>query len=135
MTTATPLAQYPWPLFLGGVVGLVLALGLAVRGRRGAGPAHVISVTASVVAGASLGAFAGLLWLWGGPMSNPVSCLYSCNEVVQFLSNEQFRQIVLMADLAWVLPVMSLAAGAVAVWSWRRGTGPVSRRRASGGSP
>jgi len=121
VTPVTPLAQFPWPLFLGAGVGLALAVGVSLRGLRGEGPGRLLSVSASAVAGASTGAFAGLVWLWVGPMSNPVSCLYSCNEVAQFLSNEQFRQIVLMTDLAWVLPVTALLSAAVAVWSWRRG--------------
>lgn len=56
-----------------------------------------------------------LVWLWGVPMSNPVACLYSCDDAVQFLSNEQFRQIMLMSDLAWILPAIALASAAVAV--------------------
>lgn len=122
MTPMTPLAQFPWPLVLGGGVGLALAVGVCLRGLRSEGLSRILSLLASAVAGASSGALAGLVWLWVGPMSNSVSCLYSCNEVVQFLSNEQFRQIVLMVDLAWVLPVTALLAVAVAVWSWWRGT-------------
>ncbi|WP_407334552.1 hypothetical protein [Dietzia kunjamensis] len=121
MTPITPLVQFPWPLFLGAGVGLALAVGVSLRGLRSERRRRILAVSASAVAGASTGAFAGLVWLWGGPMSKPVSCLYSCNEVAQFLTNEQFRQIVLMTDLAWVLPVTALLFAAVAVWSWRRG--------------
>ena len=113
----TPLVQFPWPLFLGAGVGLALAVGVSLRGLRDGGPGLILPVSASAVAGA----FAGLVWLRAGPMSNPVSCLYACDEVVRFLSNEQFRQIVLMTDLAWVLLVTALPFAAVAVWSWRRG--------------
>ena len=98
-------------------------VGVSLRGLRSERRGRLLAVSASAVAGASTGAFAGLVWLWVGPMSKPVSCLYSCNEVAQFLSNEQFRQIVLMTDLAWVLPVTALLFAAVAVWSWRRGPG------------
>ncbi|MGX1595863.1 hypothetical protein ACWIDS_02165 [Dietzia maris] len=121
MTPMTFLAQFPWPLFLGAGVGLALAVGVSLRGLRSERRGRILAVSASAVAGASTGAFAGLVWLWVGPMSTPVACLYACNEVVQFLSNEQFRQIVLMTDLAWVLPVTVLLSAAVAVWSCRCG--------------
>ncbi len=117
----TFLAQFPWPLFLGAGVGLALAVGVSLRGLRSERRRRILAVSASAVAGASTGAFAGLVWLWVGPMSTPVACLYACNEVVRFLSNEQFRQIVLMTDLAWVLPVTVLLSAAVAVWSCRCG--------------
>ncbi len=119
MTPVTPVIQFPWPLLLGGCVGLALAVGVSVRGLRRR-PPGAIALVACAVAGASAGAFAGLVWLWGAPMSRSIACLYSCAEV-QFLSNEQFRQIALMTDLAWILPAITLIFGAVAVWSRRRG--------------
>lgn len=124
MTPVTSLVQFPWPLMLGGGVGLALAVGVSFRGERREGLSGVLAHLALAALGASAGAFVALVWLWGGPMSNPVACLYTCNDVVQFLSNEQFRQIVLMIDLAWVLPVSAFVSGAVAVWLLRRGTRP-----------
>lgn len=121
MTTATPLVQFPWPLVLGAVVGLVLVVAVSFRGLVGRGPLGVVALVAAALTGMSAGAFLAMVWLWVVPMSRPVGCLYSCDSL-QFLSNEQFRQIMLMIDLAWVLPVSALISGAVAVWSWRRGS-------------
>lgn len=129
MTTATPLVQFPWPLVFAGVVGIALALVVARPGRRRGGPVAVVGTLAAGVAGAAAGAFVGLLGLWGAGTSNPIACLYSCDEGLQFLSNEQFRQMMLMTDLAWILPVVALASAAVAV------TTRLSRREGSAESP
>lgn len=124
MTTATPLVQFPWPLILGGLVGLALVLALSVgawlRGVRARGLLDAIAIVATTLAAVSAGAFLAMVWLWVVPMSRPVSCLYSC-ESVQFLSYEQLRQIILMTDLARILPVSVLIFGAVAVVSLKRG--------------
>lgn len=128
MTTATPLVQFPWPLVVGGAAGFALALVFCRLGRRGGRPVDVVGVLAAAVAGAAAGAFVGLLGLWGAGMSNPIACLYSCDEGLQFLSNEQFRQIMLMTDLAWILPAVALVSAAVAV------TTRLSRREGSAGS-
>ena len=115
----TPMVQFPWPLILGGGVGLALTVGVFFRGlrTRTLGP---IAPLACALAGASAGAFVGLVWMWVAPMSRSVACLYSCAEV-QFLSNEQFRQITLMTGLAWILPATALLSGLVALWSRRSG--------------
>lgn len=125
MTTATPLVQFPWPLVLGGIVGFALALVVSRPGRRGGGPVDVVGALATAVAGAAAGSFVGLLGLWGAGMSHPIACLYSCDEGLQFLSNEQLRQMMLMTDLAWILPAVALVAAAVVV------TVRLSRRAAS----
>jgi hypothetical protein len=127
VTTATPLVQFPWPLVFAGVVGFALALVASRSGRRGGGPVAVVGALAAAVAGAAAGAFIGLLGLWGAGMSNPIACLYSCDEGLQFLSNEQFRQMMLMTDLAWILPAVAVVSAAVAV------TTRLSRRGGSAG--
>lgn len=121
MTPVTPLVQFPWPLILGGGVGLALAVGISLRGVRREGLSSVLASLAFALAGASAGSFVALVWLWAAPMSKPIDCLYSCAEGVQFLSNAQYRQITLMADLAWVLPLTALLSGMLAVWLWARG--------------
>ena len=129
MTIGTPLVQFPWPLVFGGVVGFALALVASRLGRPGGGPVDVVGTLAAAVAGVAAGAFVGLLGLWGAGMSNPIACLYSCEEGLQFLSNEQFRQFKLMTDLAWILPAVALVSAAIAV------TTRLSRRAASAESP
>lgn len=129
MTIATPIVQFPWPLVVGGVVGFALALVVSRLGRRGGGPIDVVGALAAAVAGAAAGSFVGLLVLWGAGMSNPIACLYSCDEGLQFLSNEQFRQMMVMTDLAWLLPAVALVAAAIAVGV------RLSRRAGSAGSP
>lgn len=129
MTTATPIVQFPWPLVVGGVVGFALALVVSRLGRRGGGPIDVVGALAAAVAGAAAGSFVGLLVLWGAGMSNPIACLYSCDEGLQFLSNEQFRQMMVMTDLAWLLPAVALVAAAIAAGV------RLSRRAGSAGSP
>lgn len=128
MMPVTPLVQFPWPLILGGGIGLALAVGVSLRSARGKGLPGALPALALAAAGASAGAFVALVWLWVVPMSNPFACLYSCDEAVQFLSNEQFQQIMLMSDLAWTLPAIALVSAAVAV------AVRLSRRRASAGS-
>lgn len=119
MTTAAPLAQFPWPLVVGALVGLVLAVAVSVRGLVGRGPLKVVALVAAALTGMSVGAFLALVWLWVGPMSRPVGGLFSFDSQ-QFLSTEQLRQIVVMTDLAWILPLASLFFGAIAAWLWRR---------------
>lgn len=119
MTTAAPLVQFPWPLVLGAVVGLLLVVAVSFRGLVGRGPLGVVALVAAALTGMSAGAFLAMVWLWVVPMSRPVGCLYSCDSL-QFLSNEQLRQIILMTDLAWILPLASLFFGAIAAWLWKR---------------
>ena len=126
----TQLAQFPWPLILGGLLGLVLSLAAVRWGARRTASQGVVVHLAASLAGASAGAFAGLVWMWVYPMARSFACLYACREGMQFLSNEQFRQITLMADLAWVLPLIALVSGAVALWASRR-----DRRRPGGDQP
>lgn len=116
MTAPSPLAQYPWSLVIGAVIGMVIVLGLGVRGLRRTGALGWVALAASALTGASAGALVAMGWLWTGPMDRPVACLYSCAEM-QFLSNEQFRQIMIITDLAWILPVATLFFGAMAVWT------------------
>lgn len=117
--SASPLAQFPWSLLIGGAAGLALAVCVCLLGLRPRGISGVVALSASALAGAATGSFAALVWLWVFPMARPVGCLYSCAEV-QFLSTEQFRQIILMGDLAWALPVAALVSVLVAAWAWRR---------------
>lgn len=119
MTSVSPLVQFPWPLVLGAVAGLVLVVAACSRRFVGSGPLGVIALVAGALTGMSGGAFLAMVWLWVIPMSRPVGCLYSCDSL-QFLSNEQLRQIILMTDLAWILPLTSLFFGAIAAWSWRK---------------
>lgn len=120
MTAVTPLVQFPWPLVLGGSVGLAIAVGVVSRYRQRA-RLWVVALSAAALAGAAAGAFVALAWLWTAPMSRPFHCLYVCEEL-QFLSTEQFRQLVLMSDLAWILTTIVLISGAVAAWAWRPGS-------------
>lgn len=120
MTPATPLLQFPWPLVFGAAVGLVFAVGIGFWSLRSRGAPGIVALVATALTGASAGAFLTLLWLWMVPMSRPAACLYSCAEM-QFLSNEQFRQMMIMIDLAWILPVAALFFAAIAAWARKLG--------------
>lgn len=120
MTTASPVAQFPWPLVIGAVVGLVLAGIIGFRGCRHKGTPGRVAFVATALTGASAGAFLGVVWLWTVPMDRSVACLYSCTQL-QFLSTEQFRQILVMTDLAWILPLASVFFGGIAAWTRRLG--------------
>lgn len=112
--------QFPWPLLVGAVAGLALAVGAGLlSSRRTGAPVSAVTFVATALAGASAGAFLAMAWFWTVPMSRPVACLYSCVEL-QFLSNEQFRQLMIMRNLAWILPVATLVFGALAARSGRR---------------
>lgn len=121
MTAAAPLIQFPWPLVLGGVVGLAIAVGVVGRLRRRA-RLVVVMLPAAALVGAAAGAFVALAWLWTVPMARPLHCLYMCEEL-QFLSTEQFRQLTLMSNLAWILTTVVLISGLVATWAWRPARG------------
>lgn len=120
MTPATPLVQFPWPLVFGAAVGLVFAVGIGFWSFRSRGAPGIVALVATALTGASAGAFLTLLWLWMVPMSRPAACLYSCAEM-QFLSNEQFRQMMIMIDLAWILSVAALFFAAIAAWARKLG--------------
>lgn len=122
MTSATPPVQLHWTLIIGAGAGQVLAVCVrrVVSRRTSRSGQSVVPTISMAITGASAGAFGALVWLWAGPMSRPVACLYSCADGVRYLTNEQFRQIVVMADLAWILPIITLLSTGVAVWSWRR---------------